>query len=524
MRVGTRRSPLAQAQADRVVAQVAGATKVLVDSDGDLDTASPLHRMDRPGAFTATLTQRVVDGALDAAVHSLKDLPLDAPPGAPVAAVLERADAADVLLVRVDAHDANTPLQVRAGGRVGAGAPRRQALLRDADGRLVPIDVRGNVQTRMGLLAAGVLDGLVMAAAALERIEVELPDGVRSIRLDPARWPPAPGQGAIAVQAADAAQQDVAPLEHPETRRAVETERAVLRSLGGGCGLPLGAHAHQGPSGWVLDAAFGHPHGLRRVHLEGPDPTELAAEASRRLAEPVPEPPEPPRGERLVLLSMAGDLHRYQEVLGPAGYDVRAWPLIETDDLDTPMPEGASRCDWIAATSPRAAGAARTAWDAAARGAGPRRVAAVGVATAAALRREGLPVHLVAPHGTGASLGDALAQWPRPVAGVLWPAAREPAGGLPEALSAHGIPVVHWPVYATRPAAPEPPAGRPEAVVLASPSAVAAFQSHPDPPRAARLIAYGPTTRDAAERAGLAAHTCPRRDPDALLQLLEDLQ
>ncbi|HEX2065215.1 MAG TPA: hydroxymethylbilane synthase, partial [Candidatus Thermoplasmatota archaeon] len=281
IRIGTRRSPLAQAQTQAVLRQLppGSATSIVLENDGDLDRVSPLHQLDRPGAFTHALTDAISDGRLDAAVHSLKDLPLEAPPEAPVVAILPRGDPADVLVAREDACDPARPLGLARGSRVGTSAPRRQAQLQDADPGLVAVDVRGNVGTRLQLVGRGAIEALAVAACALDRLETALPPNLRRIELPLERFPTCPGQGAIAVQAAagsDAAAL-VGTLDDAQTRAAVEAERSLLRAFGGGCGLPLGAHARkrEGPEGWELHATWLSPDGaMARTTARGGSPPE----------------------------------------------------------------------------------------------------------------------------------------------------------------------------------------------------------------------------------------------------------
>lgn len=530
MRVGTRASPLAQAQADRAMRAVPGAQKVPISSEGDQDLVRPLPLLDARGAFTAALTQAVLDGRVDAAVHSLKDLPLEAPDGAPVVAVLTRDDPADMLLLRGDARDGQAPLGLRRGARVGTSAPRRRSQLQDADASLVPVDVRGNVQTRLKLLAAGVVDGLLMAAAVFERIDLELPEGVEAVRLDPARFPGSPGQGTIAVQSSPASAASWADSDHEQTRLATQAERRVLGALGGGCGLPLGVFVrHEGA--WVLDATFAHGDRLARAHTEGADLDAMVAEAVQALQAPPAgvRPDEPPHatetaGEagsaaegQVILMSLPEERTRpYRDALAAAGRNVLAWPLVATEPTGAPMPGALPDCEWIVVTSPRAVPFAAEAAEGR-----NMRVAAVGPATARALRDHGLPVHLVARDGTGADLAENLLRFPTRPEAVLWPCAQAPAGGLREGLEAGSVEVVAWHAYRTLPAAPATPVTEPCTLVLCSPSAVAAYRNHPDPPQVSRLVAFGPTTAAGMEEAGMEPDAvCAARDPGALREAL----
>lgn len=533
MRVGTRKSPLAQAQTDRVLARLPPgvAQKILIETEGDKDATSPLHKLERPGAFTSLLTDAVLDGRIDAAIHSLKDLPLHAPDDAPIVAILPRDDPADALLIRDTARDDTRPLGLRAGSRVGTSAPRRQSQILAADAELIPIDVRGNVGTRLKLIEAGILDAVLIANAAFERLDITLPDRVTRTRLDPTEFPTGPGQGAIAVQArrGSEAASALARLDDATTRRSVDLERALLGLLGGGCGLPLGAYAAQHADGWSLHATFTDeawatrtPLRLRRAHVVGLDLHTLLRDAKSQLdASTAPEAPigtNPALLKRLVLTLPAEACEAYAPTLARAGWAIVPWELIHDAPTHAPLPPGADTAAWIAITSPRAAPNARHALD---RHTGPTpRVAALGPATARALRRLDVPVHLVASGSTGASLADEIARFPAKPSSVLLPQASHALPDLAHGLLQHRFTTIPWPVYEMRanPDAPSLPTC--DALLLTSPSNAEAMLKQGPPPNVP-LLAFGPTTEAAMQRLGLpVAGTCAGRNPSDILQVL----
>ncbi len=294
LRIGTRRSALALAQAEetrrRLVATagIAEEDAVLVplSSRGD-DSAAPIASLGTKGAFTEALERALLDGEIDLAVHSLKDLPVDARKDLAIGAVLEREDARDVHV----SSDGTRLMALPSGLSVGTGSPRRRAFLRAARPDLVAVDIRGNVDTRLAKVASGAPPSILLAAAGLRRLSLYDPRTMEALPLDD--FLPAPGQGAIAIEirAGDRAAADlVRRLDHPPTRVAVETERAVLRGLGGGCLLPLGAFAEVLPGGRRLDlrAALlpaGEGKGLVRARVEAAveDAEAAALAAARRL-------------------------------------------------------------------------------------------------------------------------------------------------------------------------------------------------------------------------------------------------
>jgi len=207
---------------------------------GDEVADRPLAEVGGTGVFVREIEQALLRREVDLAVHSLKDLETVLPAGLVLGAVPERADPADCLLsLDPAARLAGLP----AGTAVATGSPRRRALLlhRRPDLRVVP--VRGNVPTRIERLCGGAAAALVLARAGLERLgRTEL---VREA-FDPVEFPPAPGQGALAVQCREedgAARDLLALLDHPASRAAVTAERAFLRALGSGCHLAAGAFA-----------------------------------------------------------------------------------------------------------------------------------------------------------------------------------------------------------------------------------------------------------------------------------------
>src|SRR6266566_1826306 len=243
LRLGTRGSPLALAQAGRIARQLherCGRPAVLVTvvTPGDESTA-PIERLGTTGVFTTTLREALLRGAVDLVVHSCKDLPAAPVPGLQVAAFPAREDPRDVLVWPGGTSLAALP----RGARIGTGSPRRAALLRAAGRHLQIVPVRGNVGTRLRKLAGGEVDALILAMAGLCRLG--LLDAVAT-PLDPALLMPAPAQGVLAVECrtgdpVTAAQ--LRTLDHAPTRAAAITERGFLAALDAGCSAPVGAVA-----------------------------------------------------------------------------------------------------------------------------------------------------------------------------------------------------------------------------------------------------------------------------------------
>lgn len=266
IRLGTRSSRLALEQARNVREGLERDGHDVetrpTDALGDETHAVPVHQLGVAGAFTGRLEAALLAHEIDLAVHSLKDLPLDTARGLEVPAILDRGAPQDVLLVAPHAHDPHRRPPLERNARVATSGPRRQSQLLAARRDLAIVNVRGNVDTRIQKLRRGWFDALVTARAALDRMPLDrMPLDLSDVHvhdLDPHRHPPAPGQGAIAVQAraGSPAAKAANALDHEATRRAVETERALLGRLGGGCGLPLGAYADRDDGAWSLRATF----------------------------------------------------------------------------------------------------------------------------------------------------------------------------------------------------------------------------------------------------------------------------
>jgi hydroxymethylbilane synthase len=236
IRLGTRRSRLALAQAQLVVDGLAEAEIVPLSTAGDRDRERRFDQIgDGRGVFTREIERALQEGEIDAAVHSAKDLTGDMPDGLAIGAMLERDDPRDAVCGPFATLD-----EIPDGARMGTSSARRAALLAELRPGLRVVPLRGNVETRLGKLDAGEADAIVLAAAGLRRLGLAARIG---FLLDPQVFVPEAGQGAIAVQVRRGEEALVAALDHRPTREAVEAERACVQSLGGGCSVPVAAYA-----------------------------------------------------------------------------------------------------------------------------------------------------------------------------------------------------------------------------------------------------------------------------------------
>ena len=290
IKVGTRRSLLATTQAGHVADLIRERLQVEVElveitTDGDRSQAAgtPLAGSSATGVFVGALREALLDGRVDVAVHSLKDLPTQPADGITLVAVPTREDPRDAVVAR----DGLTLGELPQGSRIGTGSPRRLAQLQALGLGLEVVGVRGNVDTRIGKVRDGELDGVVLARAGLARID-RLEEATEV--LDPLQMLPAPGQGALAVECRsdDALADALAVLDDARSRAAVEAERSVLATLEGGCSAPIGALADvvEGEDGeelWVRAVALS-PDGSLSVQMSASGDLADAAGVGERLA------------------------------------------------------------------------------------------------------------------------------------------------------------------------------------------------------------------------------------------------
>ncbi|WP_324826823.1 hydroxymethylbilane synthase [Qipengyuania zhejiangensis] len=266
IRLGTRQSPLAMAQAHETRARLCAAhgwdeaavELVPVVASGDKIQDRPLAEIGGKALWTRELDFWLVEGRIDAAVHSMKDVETLRPQAIAIAAILPRADKADRLL------GAASIAEIPHGARVGTSAPRRAAQLLHLRPDLAVVGIRGNVATRMAKLAAGEADATFLAAAGLDR----LGEDAVGVRLAPEDWLPAPAQAAIGIECRtgdDRTRDYLSAINHPPSHAEVMAERRLLEGLGGGCSSPIAALSDTAGGSIHLRAAIFSPDGKVRI-------------------------------------------------------------------------------------------------------------------------------------------------------------------------------------------------------------------------------------------------------------------
>ena len=281
LRVGTRRSALARAQTDLVVAGLGTPVEVIpIVTAGDR-TGAPIDVIGGTGVFVSALREALLAGDIDLAVHSAKDLPVVPAEGIVIGAVPPREDPRDAVVAR----DRLTLAELPKGALVGTGSPRRAAQLRALGLDLYVVPVRGNVDTRLAHVGEN-LDAVVLAVAGLRRLGRF--DAITEM-LDPTRFVPAPAQGALAVECrADdlAAREVLAAFDDTGARACITAERALLSSLEAGCSAPIGALAeiHDNPAELTLTAVVTAADGSDAVRRSLTGVVADSADVGRRLA------------------------------------------------------------------------------------------------------------------------------------------------------------------------------------------------------------------------------------------------
>ncbi len=250
--IGTRGSDLALWQAnfvkDRLAEINVQAALKIIKTQGDRILNLSFDKLEGKGFFTKELEEELLAGTIDLAVHSHKDLPTENPPGLIVAAVSEREDPSELLLILKDCVDVRQKLSVKFGGLVGTSSNRRKAQLLAVRPDFEIDELRGNVPTRIQKLRNEEYDAIMLAKAGVSRLGLDLSD-LHVEEIGPTEFIPAPAQGVLAIQIRENDKElfDVLQaLNHPEVAEALAVERKVLRLFGGGCHLPLGCYCRKG--------------------------------------------------------------------------------------------------------------------------------------------------------------------------------------------------------------------------------------------------------------------------------------
>ncbi len=293
--LGTRGSDLAMAQAKQVQTalekRVGAEVKLeVIQTTGDTRDSVPLSKLPGKGFFTKEIEQALLDNRIDIAVHSLKDLPTTQPEGLSIAAVAFREDRRDVLIVKKGLLDGTGVLPLAKGLIIGTGSTRRQAQIAFHNPHLEIKDLRGNVPTRIEKLRSGEYDAVIVSAAGLARLMLDLSEFDIEV-LDPGLFLPAPGQGALAMEVRSddtLANHYIHQLDNEKVRTEARLERGLLAKFDAGCSLPLGVYSELVGKRFHLKAVLGEREndtwdGLKTSDTIGDDIDSVIDDAYRQL-------------------------------------------------------------------------------------------------------------------------------------------------------------------------------------------------------------------------------------------------
>ncbi len=289
--IGSRGSDLALWQAHFVQDQLneigISSSIEIIKTKGDAIQHLSFDKIEGKGFFTKEIEEALLAGTIDLAVHSHKDLETNSPEGLTIAAVSERADARELLLIHPDAVDSSLPWLFKKEARIGTSSARRKAQLLHARPDAVAVDIRGNVPTRVQKLRNGEFDAIMIAKAGVDRLQLDLSD-LQVVPLDVTELVPAPAQGVLALQTRSNDSELIAKLKSLNSttvQRNIYIERQVLNRLQGGCQLPLGVHANYQNNlfhVWVAFAtSWNEP--ILKFELTGTDESELIEQILLRI-------------------------------------------------------------------------------------------------------------------------------------------------------------------------------------------------------------------------------------------------
>ena len=287
LRIATRSSPLALWQAEEVARRLKPlypdlrVSLVQMKTRGDKLLDAPLAKVGGKGLFVKELEAGILEGKADIAVHSMKDVPVDFPPGLELAVIMEREDPRDAFVSNHYESLATMP----AGTLVGTSSLRRQTQIRERYPHLKIDWLRGNVNTRLRKLDEGEYDAIILASAGLMRLGFE--QRIK-LALEPEECLPAIGQGAVGIEVRSddvAVKQLLAPLAHADTTSRIAAERAMNQTLNGGCQVPIAGYAILNDGQIYMRGLVGEPDGSRILRAEISGSVEQAASLGKRLAE-----------------------------------------------------------------------------------------------------------------------------------------------------------------------------------------------------------------------------------------------
>lgn len=491
--IGTRGSDLALWQAHFVqeqLRQLGYASRIqIIVTKGDRIQHLSFDKIEGKGFFTKEIEDALLNNEIDLAVHSLKDLPTTSPEGLSIAALSYREDPRDMLLIRKVAYDPTAPFYLKAGSTLGTSSARRKVQARLLQPDLNIQDLRGNVPTRVQKCRDGQYDAILLAAAGLKRLQLDLSDLV-AIAVDPNTFVPAPAQGVLGLQIRenDSFLREVASKLHREdVAAAVEIERRALHLFEGGCHMPVGAYCEKVDGVFVLTVA------KAQTDLDLPVKVRLTGKDAAGMAEKAVVLSNKVRFGNIFISRASTACSLLIRQLEAQGYVVQAEKLIETKQISlSPIPS----TDWLFFVSRNAVEHffAQHALPA------NTKIAAVGQGTAKSLFKLGLEASFI---GSDIDLKEVAEEFSTiaQAGKVLFPTGDRSRRTIQKALE-NNFEVMEVPVYATH-LLPKSFDTKFDAVVFTSPSSAEAFFASNQILDDCLYVAMGATTLSYLQQLGV---------------------
>lgn len=491
--IGSRGSDLALWQAHFVQDQLRAlgyqSRIQIIVTKGDRIQHLSFDKIEGKGFFTKEIEDALLNEEIDLAVHSLKDLPTTSPDGLIIAALSYREDPRDMLLIRKEAYQAAAPFFLKPGSTLGTSSARRKVQARLLQPDLHIQDLRGNVPTRVQKCRDGKYDAILLAAAGLKRLQLDLSD-LMAIPLDSTLFVPAPAQGVLGLQiraADDYMALVAAQLHKADVAASVEVERKTLHLFEGGCHMPVGAFCEKKGDQFVLTVA------KAGTDADLPIKIRLEAHQEHGLAERAVALANKSRHGKIFISRSAEESPLLVRQLQAHGYEVIAEKLIETKQVEL----GAlPTADWYFFVSRNAVNHFVTQRTIPAQ----VKIAALGMGTAQSLLKHGYEPHFIGHHTSMELVSNEFMTYAKSGV-VLFPVGDRSRQSIQKGISSH-FDVREVQVYETR-LRPYHAGTSFDAVVLTSPSSAEAFLTAYQPEASCLFIAMGATTRSFLHERGI---------------------
>lgn len=467
----------------------------IIKTKGDQIQHLSFDKIEGKGFFTKELEDALLNGDIDLAVHSHKDLPTQSPEGLCIAGVSYREDCSESLLIRSESKDNLQTFQLKHGATVGTSSHRRRSQMLHHRPDLKIVDLRGNVPTRVQKLIDGQYDAILLASAGLNRLNLDL-QGLERIILSPNKFIPAPAQGVLAFQTRETdleLRKIVAQIHHSDVQESIGAERFILNQLDGGCLLPLGVYCEKRENDFRLWASLqpidGSPY--RRLFMRGKNPQFLAEKALMNLKSIA--------NQKVYISRNPDEAELFAKMVSAGGFQVEAVNPVRYQTVEIPVIPYA---DWFFFTSIRTVD---HYFDQDLQMPANVRVAAMGSGTAQALKRHGIQPDFTGADGNTRDTAEAFSQLAKG-SEVLFPIAAESLRSIQNQISTQAT-VKEVIVYETQPAE-FPLQISADIYVFTSPSCVNAFIQAQGKPTG-KIIAIGRTTAEALQNHGIAQVILP---------------